>query len=149
VRAQLLAVLGGSALALMVWMILHVSVHPPAAWLQVFVRSGCGPSDQAIEDASDAPVDFDLALMPLDAAAAEMACAITLPRLASARPWLVLFPEGWQCEVLKSHAQATYSKLELDDQPTPVYMIAGQTAVGWSQGRRAAVLRGQPQSLFE
>ncbi len=148
-KAKILAGLAGAGLAVVGWTGLEASLRPPQSWPRVYVRSGCGPSEQAITDARDTPPEVDLALLPLDVVAADLACAITLTRLARERPWLALVPEGWQCKVLRRHARAYYAALGLADEPAPIYQVEGRIGVGWSEGRRSGLIRGDLGAVLD
>lgn len=148
-KASILAALAGSCLALLTWTGLRASLQPPESWLWIYVRSGCGPSEQAIEDARAAPSDASIAVIPLDSDSADLACPVTLARLVRLRPWLAFFPERWACDGLRAHAVSQYTGLGVRDEATPIYQLADHISLGWSKERRAAVLRGAADEVFE
>jgi hypothetical protein len=143
------AALGGALLAIAGWAGVESSLRPPEGWVKVYVRSGCGPSEQAIVDARDAPAEVEFAVMPLDAAAAVQACAITLDRLERRRPWLAWVPEGWACRVLRRQARADYSLLGLEKDPAPVYQWGDRVGLGWSERRRVGLTHGKVEHLLD
>ncbi len=133
------AVLAGSAV--------RATVRPPDTWLWVFVRSNCGPSEQALSDARSAPFDTEIAVLPLDRGTAPAACALTFSRLTRLRPWLGWLPERWICDVLRSHAIAEYERLQIEDEAAPVYRLGEHISLGWSPQRGTATRRGDTEAI--
>ncbi len=141
-RRVLLAVMLGLGAGVLTWAALRASVQPPRSWLWVYVRSGCGASEQAIADVREAPNALAIALLPLDAEAADEVCPLTLARVQRVRPYLALVPERWACSVLRSHARGGYEALAVDDGAVPVYQLAERVSLGWNPRRRAAIMAG-------